>query len=184
MKFNPDIHHRNTIRLKGYDYSKEGDYYITICTKNREKIFGEIDNNSVRLNDAGLMIEKWYKNIENKFKNVKCDFHIIMPNHIHGIIQIVGADLCVCPDIQNEYNKIETQGEHIGSPLHRIIQWFKTLTTNEYIRNVKNNNWNSFNGRLWQRNYYERIIRNEIEYYKIRDYILNNPLNWKIDDYF
>ena len=72
----------------------------------------------------------------------------------------------------------------MGLPLHRVVQWFKTMTTNEYIRNVKQNNWPVFNGSLWQRNYYEHIIRNEEELNKIREYIRNNPLNWQIDDYF
>ncbi len=99
-----------------------------------------------------------------------------MPNHIHGIIQItqiVGADLRVCPN--------NNQGEHIGSPLHKMVQWFKTMTTNEYIRNVKNNNWPPFNSKLWQRNYYEHIIRNERELNKIREYIIHNPLKWELD---
>ena len=74
------------------------------------------------------------------------------------------------------------RGEHIGSPLHKIVQWFKTMTTNDYINHVKNNNWKPFNKKLWQRNYYEHIIRNEIELNKIRQYIINNPLNWEKDD--
>ncbi|WP_353685169.1 transposase [Thermodesulfovibrio sp. 3907-1M] len=81
----------------------------------------------------------------NKFPDIQCDQHIIMPNHIHFIIINVRVDLRVCP------NNI---GEHTGSPLQKIIQWFKTMTTNEYIRNVKNNGWKPFDGKLWQRNYY------------------------------
>lgn len=95
-----------------------------------------------------------------------------MPNHFHGIVlnvDVVGVD---------------NQGEHVGSLLHRVVQWFKTMTTNEYIRNVKQNNWPSFSGSLWQRNYYEHIIRNEDELNNIREYIQNNPLNWRSDDYF
>ncbi|MGB9853103.1 MAG: transposase, partial [Candidatus Kapaibacteriota bacterium] len=69
-----------------------------------------------------------------------------------------------------------------GSPLHKIVQWFKTMTTNEYIRNVKNNGWEPFDKKLWQRNYYEHIIRNEKELNKIREYIINNPLNWTSDE--
>ena len=87
---------------------------------------------------------------------------MVMPNHFHGIVQnvgSVGADLRVCPDTNNDHiNPIE--GEHAGSPLHRVVQWFKTITTNEYIRGVKTLGWQPFNGKLWQRNYYEHIIRN------------------------
>ena len=120
-------------------------------------------------------MKKWYFELPNKFPDIQCDQYIIMPNHIHFIIIIVGADLRVCPD---------DIGEHIGSPLHKIIQWFKTMTTNEYIRNVKNNRWEPFDGKLWQRNYYEHIIRNEQELNKIREYIINNPLKWELDKYY
>ena len=69
-------------------------------------------------------------------------------------------------------------GEHTGSPLHKIIQWFKTMATNEYIRNVKMNDWEPFNGKLFQRDYYEHIIRNEIAYNNIAAYVKDNPANW------
>lgn len=100
-----------------------------------------------------------------------------MPNHFHCIIHIenadvVGVDLCVNPK----------EGEHIGSPLHKIIQWFKTMTTNAYIKGVKANGWQSFDKRLWQRNYYEHIIWNDKSYITICEYIENNPLNWVLDE--
>jgi putative transposase len=175
MKYNPEIHHRRSIRLKGYDYSQPGAYYVTTNTHNRECLFGKIVNGAIVLNDAGKMVEKWWYELNNKFPDIEPDAHIIMPNHFHGIIIIVGAGLRVCPD--NNTN----MGEHTGSPLHKIVQWFKTMTTNDYIKNVKTNNWKPFNKKLWQRNYYEHIIRNENELNKIREYILNNPLNWKTD---
>ncbi len=235
-KYNRDIHHRRSIRLKGYDYSQPGLYFITICTQNREHLFGKITDGEIVLNDAGKMIEK-------------------MPNHFHGIIQIttndvviVGADLRVCPDKtgqphdigqshddgqpcdngqphrvaptggaseSGEYNILINKmrngqggntglGGHTGPPqpgpsqpgtpqpgphksnppLHEMVQWFKTMTTNEYIRNVKQNNWPRFNGKLWQRNYYEHIIRNEKSYYQISEYIRNNPIKWQDDRYY
>ncbi len=173
-----------------------GAYFVTICTRNRECLFANLVNGKMMLNDAGKMIEKWYFEIMKKFPDIKCDQYIIMPNHI----QFIGADLYVCPNEINEHimdehagspkrfmngniNK-QNMGEHIGSPLPKIIQWFKTMTTNEYIRNVKNNEWKTFNGKLWQRNYYEHIIRNEQELSKIRDYIINNPLKWESDKYY
>ena len=180
MKYNPEIHHRRSIRLKGYDYSQPGAYFVTICTHERECLFGEIVNNEMVLNNAGKMVEKWWYELNNKFPNIQLDAHIIMPDHFHGIIIITGADLCVCPNINDDDN-YNSRGEHRGSPLYKIVQWFKTMTTNDYIRNVKTNNWKPFNKKLWQRNYYEHIIRNEIELNKIRKYILNNPLNWEKD---
>jgi len=109
----------------------------------------------------------------------KLDIYQIMPDHVHGII-IVGADLCVCPKKQK--NIINGRTHRCAPTLGTIIQWFKTMSTNEYIENVKSNNWPKFQQRLWQRNFYEHIIRDEKDYYKIREYIINNPKNWGINE--
>jgi len=192
---------RRSIRLKGYDYSQKGAYFITICVQDKKCVFGEIKNSILLLNDAGNMIKKWYFALENKFSGINCGEFVIMPNHFHCIIinkstGTVGADPCVCPDDTGEHKIVSGEhkivsgehkivsGEHTGSPLHKIIQWFKTMTTNEYIRNVENNGWQRFAGKLWQRNYYEHIIRNEKSYYKIPDYIINNPVKWQEDKLF
>jgi len=172
MKYDPEIHHRRSIRLQGYDYSRAGTYYLTICTQNREYLLGEIVNGVLRLNDAGEMVSRWYGELENKFPDIQCDAFVCMPNHVHFIVVNVGADLCVRP---------EMVGEHTGSPLQRVVQWFKTMTTNEYIRGVKQNNWSPFPGKLWQRNYYEHIIRYENELNRIRQYIIDNPARWGTD---
>jgi REP element-mobilizing transposase RayT len=184
MKYNPEKNHRRSIRLKGYDYSQQGGYYMTIVTQNRECLFGYVADGKMVLNDAGTMIEKWYFELENKFTDIQCDKYIVMPNHFHAIIYNVGADLCVCPiNKSGEHHSGEHHsGEHIGSPLPKIIQWFKTMATNEYIRGVNQNGWQPFNGKLWQRNYWEHIIRDENELNHIREYIINNPLKWESDD--
>ena len=189
MKYNPEIHHRRSIRLKGYDYSLPGAYFITICTQNRVCLLGEIRNGQMSLRDAGYMITKWFHELENKFPDIKCDEFICMPNHVHFILINVGADLRVCPNKTGEHTSGEhtlgehTLGEHRGSPLHRVIQWFKTMTTNEYIRNVKYNNWQRFDKKFWQRNYYEHIIRNETDFNRIRKYIADNPSHWECDEH-
>jgi len=192
---------RKSIRLKGYDYSQEGFYFITICVNYKLCLFGEIENGDMILNSAGKMVDEWYYELENKFKNIKCHEKIIMPNHFHCIIQIVGADLCVCPNvniqddfkfkgvhqIDNGINPIIqgvhriNKGVHIGTPLPSVIQWFKTMTTNSYIKGVNHNGWERFNKKLWQRNYWEHIIRNEKEYQNIADYIIDNPNRWDSD---
>ena len=145
------------------------------------------------LNDAGEMVKKWYFELENKFPDIKCDRMIIMPNHFHAIINnvgistsmdsIVGADLCVCPNNRNPSISGEQRvsGEHIGSPLRRVVQWFKTMTTNEYIRGVKNKNWQRFDQKMWQRNYWEHIIQNNDELGRISQYIMDNPKKWNND---
>jgi REP element-mobilizing transposase RayT len=193
MKYDPAIavreapqQNRRSLRLKGYDYSRAEAYFVTICTQNQECLFGEILNKKMVLNDSGRVVEKWYRELENKFADVVCDQCAIMPNHIHFVIQTgVGADLCVCPDtnlcICPDTGEQRETGEHIGSPLQTVVQWFKTMTTNEYIRGVKQNGWSPFPGKLWQRDYYEHIVRNEDELNRIREYIVNNPTQWELD---
>ena len=229
-KYNPQIHHRRSIRLKGYDYSQAGLYFVTICVQKRKCLFGKIVGTDLRvcpemiLNDAGKMVEKWYYVLEQKFPDIKCHQMMIMPNHFHCIIEnvgAIGANLRVRPItndsdkhinnhpdihinnhpdiyINNDSNKYinnhpdkyinndsnKTEGEHIGSPLYRVVQWFKTMTTNEYIRGVKNLGWQPFDGKLWQRNYYEHIIRNEKSYHNITNYIINNPAKWAEDTFY
>jgi REP element-mobilizing transposase RayT len=216
QQYNPNIHHRKSIRLKGYDYAQAGLYFITICCNRRGNPtwlpFGYIKNGQMILNNAGRMVGKWYDELENKFPDIRCHEMVVMPNHFHCIIENIGAvradlrvcpdnnneraDLHVCPDYNNERadlrvcpdannaNTNPIKGEHVGSPLHRVVQWFKTMTTNEYIRGVKTLGWQPFNGKLWQRNYYEHIIRNEQSYQNISNYIINNPAKWQEDKFF
>jgi REP element-mobilizing transposase RayT len=194
MKYNPKIHNRKSIRLKGYDYSQEGFYFITICCQNREHFFGKITNNEMILNDAGKMIESQWLAITERFKNIKLEEYIIMPNHFHAILNIVGATFMVDPIKEKgqpqgiaptDSPTDSPTGSETDNPTNKtigdIIGAFKSITTNEYIKNVKFNNWKRFNGRLWQRNYWEHIIRNEKAYINISDYIKNNPYNWDKD---
>jgi REP element-mobilizing transposase RayT len=199
MKYNPDIHHRRSIRLKGYDYAQAGAYFVTICAQDRLCLFGDVADGKMRLNAAGRMVDQWFGELNNKFRELETDEYVVMPNHFHGIIVIVGADLRVCPDQMGQTGQTGQTGEHTGSPLHgqtgqtgqtgehtgsplpKIIQWFKTMTTNEYIRCVKTTGWPPFPGKLWQRNYYEHVIRNENELNRVREYIINNPMKWELD---
>jgi len=207
MKYQPDIHHRRSIRLKDYDYSQENAYFVTICAQNKQCLFGEIQDGKMHLNHAGTMTIKWYQELPNKFTRLQCNEFVCMPNHIHFIIKLidtnqqpVGVDLRVRPDEcdrpdnhvrpnenQGQTRSSEDQGQtHRSAPtgvtnLPAIVQWYKTMTTNEYIRGVKQNGWQPFNGKLWQRNYWERIIRNENEFNQIRDYIQTNPMRWEQD---
>jgi len=209
MPYNPAIHRRRSIRLKGYDYSQAGMYFVTICVQKHTCLFGEIVDGEMILNDAGTMVQKWCMELSNKFSDIMLDTYIIMPNHFHAIIvnnggvdaaaATVGADLCVCPDenvCPDAYACPDTHvrpnthvcpdendkgGEHVGSPLRAVVQWFKTMTTNEYIRGVKTLGWQPFDKKLWQRNYWEHIIRNDNSYQRIANYIINNPANWNND---
>ena len=197
--YNPEIHHRRSIRLKGYDYASEGLYFVTICTQNRECLFGEIKNDEMILNDAGRMVEKWYRKTQEKFPDIICHEMIIMPNHFHCIWENVGAHPCVRPNPC--VRPVETGDEHIregghagpplqlventtGSPLSAVVRWFKTMSTNEYIRGVKQLGWPPFDRKLWQRNYYEHIIRDDVSLLNIAYYIENNPAHWQEDDFY
>jgi len=185
MKYDPVKHHRRSIRLHGYDYATPGAYFVTLCVQNRECLLGEIRAaGEMRLNEAGRMIEKWWLELNHKFPNVDTDEYVVMPNHFHGVVVIVapddnagvdlgGADLRVGPGPGRD--------AHVGASLPTVIQWFKTMTTNEYIRGVKTLGWTPFSGKLWQRNYYEHIIRNDDDLRRVRQYLINNPARWALD---
>ncbi|GMT48212.1 MAG: hypothetical protein IEMM0007_1778 [bacterium] len=214
MIFNPDTHHRRSIRLKGYDYSQEGLYFITICTQNRSCLFGEIKEGEMVLNDAGIMIKTVWHKIPEYYHEFNIHEFIVMPNHVHGIIQTisnpVGAGPRACPicchpicacaiptrpinEFRQTNGKTTTNGRQTnGQPrgvaptmtLSDIVHRVKTLTTKRYTDGVKNNDWPRFNKKLWQRNYYEHIIRDEKSYYQISEYIQTNPLKWQDDEYY
>lgn len=152
---------RKIIRLKNYDYSQNGVYFVTICTHNRECLFGDIvgANLCVCPNNPHKIIKKYLSEMENKYKNIEIDKFIIMPNHIHFILII--------------NNKTS---EHSGSPLHEMIKWFKTQITNEYIHGVKKGLFPIFDKHIFQRGYYEHIIRNIKSYKQIWKYIDTNPI--------
>ena len=213
MKYNPNIHNRQSIRLKGYDYSQTGLYFFTICVQNRECLFGKIektsqhDDSKMKLNDAGIMVEKWYYELENKYPNIKCREHMVMPNHFHCIIEITnahdGTDAHVGTSLRGR-PKNDGRPENDGRPkndgrskspygpdnkkynasIFDIMGWFKTMTTNEYIRGVKNKKWQRFYKRLWQLRYWDHIIRNENNYFRISNYIINNPAKWEEDKFY
>ncbi len=179
-EYDPNINHRRSIRLPGYDYSQEGWYFVTICTQNRLCLFGEIIQDRMQLNEAGLMIEAWWRKLVGKFPNVQPDEYVVMPNHFHGIMN-VGAAPCGRPD--NEISKnVFGQSHGIAPTLGGVLNWFKTMTTNQYIRGVRQNGWLPFPGKLWQRNYYEHIVRNENELNHFRQYVADNPANWQTDE--
>jgi REP element-mobilizing transposase RayT len=188
-------HRRRSIRLQDYDYTGPGAYFVTICTQERACLFGEVVDAKMQSNDGGRMIEQWWFELNRKFPTVETDEFVVMPNHLHGIVIAVGADLRVGP--VSKQTRTARPGAHAGAPLQRpdsaptdvrtsvplprIIQWFKTMTTNQYMRGVKTASWPRFNGRLWQRNYYEHVIRNEDSLNRIRQYIVDNPAQWICD---
>jgi len=190
MRYNPDKHHRRSIRLKDYDYSQPGWYFITIVVQKREMLFGHIINHTMVLNDAGKMVQSIWYDIPEFYPGIQIDAFQIMPNHMHGVINIEGTDPRVClhnkqPNVPGQFQRRQSRGgqsQGIASTrlsLGDVVQRYKSLTTKRYIDGVKKQHWPSFNGKLWQRNYWERIIRNEAELNHIRKYIIENPLKWQ-----
>lgn len=154
------LNNRKNIRLQGYDYSKNGYYFVTICVKNKEQLLGKIVEGvacgapEIQLTKEGLVIKKHIEKCKG-ISNVEIDEYVIMPNHLHMII------------------KLESEAPHATpTTIPQIISSFKTIVTKEIGYS------------LWQRNYYEHIIRNEEEYLKIKEYIINNPYKWNEDIYY
>ncbi len=213
-KYNPNIHHRRSIRLKGYDYSQEGLYFVTICVQNRKYLFGHIVNKKMILNDAGQMVQSEWVKLPQRFQNIQLHEYIVMPNHFHAILEIVGATLVVASDMGQPQGIAPTISPSTDAPTDAptiprtdasgitptispptdvptdaptvgdMIGAFKSITTVEYIRGVKSKNWQPFDRRLWQRNYWEHIIRNEKSYKNISQYIINNPIKWDDDKFY
>jgi len=171
MTYCPDKHHRRSIRLSSYDYSQNGAYFVTVCTQNRECLFGEIENNEMRLNDAGrIVFEEWIKTGEIR-NEIELDRWVVMPNHFHGILII-----SVCRGTARRAPTAERFGQPVSGSIPTIIRSFKSAVTKRI---------NELAGtpgvQLWQRNYFEHIIRNEGELNRIRQYILDNPVRWDTD---
>ncbi len=168
------------MRLAGFDYAEHGAYFITICTQGRATLFGRSAGSTMRLNDAGRIVERWWAELPARFPHVDIDEFVVMPNHVHGLLFIVESD---APDsaIAERFGK----GGHTGpplqatdAPLSRVVQWFKTMTTNAYLAGVHDHGCPRVSGKLWQRGYYDHIVRQEEALNDIRQYIIDNPRKW------
>lgn len=164
------MYHRRSIRLPGFDYSQNGYYFVTICVQNREMMLGQIDHGNMIFSALGQQIHSDWLWLFNRYVYVKYDEYIIMPNHIHTIMII---DHC------RGGSRTAPTPQHTIKPIGRIIGAFKTIST-KHVHDEKLLQ----QPRLWQRNYYEHIIRNEREYFAIRKYIQDNPKNWEQDELY
>ena len=165
---------KKSIRLQNYDYAQNGRYFVTICTKNRQHLFGRIVDGEMRLNRAGEMVERLWSEIPQFYAGFVLHEFVVMPNHFHAIVEIAGTMPPYLSDV------------HVAKQLTipEIVHRFKTLTTRKYIEGVHNEEWEGFQGKLWQRSYHEHIIRDEKSYEMIVDYVQNNPLRWVEDCYY
>ncbi len=174
---------RRSIRLQGYDYSQAGAYFVTICTHNRECLFGEIINGDMRLNDVGRIVADSWQWLAEQYDHVLLDQYVIMPNHTHGIIIITDAGQCRRGGSRTARVRTTPKTGHRHptpssppKPIGRLIGAFKTVSTKRM------NALRATAGKkLWQRNYWDHIVRNEPELQRIREYIQNNPGQWERD---
>lgn len=199
------VHNRQSIRLPWYDYSQNGAYFVTICTQNKELLFGEIIQGTkygegtkcsvptVELTDFWKIAEQCWHEIPHHYPDVELDAFVVMPNLIHGIICMygyndknvsrsgVGAQNSV-PRVQNiEPLRENAYKKIISWSLGSIIRGYKIGVT-KWCRNVSGRAQNIVPLQIWQRNFYEYIIRNEEDLNRIREYIMNNPVNWMEDE--
>jgi REP element-mobilizing transposase RayT len=187
MPFDRHKHHRRSIRLPGYDYSSAGAYFVTLCTYGRDCLFGAVDGGTVRLNDYGLVArDEWLRTGEVRAE-IELDAFVVMPNHIHGIVLItddVGAKTVGAPAAgatgvgATGRSPLRPRGPAKRS-LASFICGYKPAVTRRInlLRNTPG-------ARVWQRNYYERIIRDDDEAWRARAYINENPARWAEDDYY
>lgn len=188
-------HHRRSIRLPGYDYTAAGAYFITICTQNRACLFGQVVDGEMRFSKIGKIAQAQWEQIPARFEKVEIGPNVVMPNHMHGIL-VVRAGLAPAPGL------VPAPGVNMGQPqgpgqpqgsgqpqglprpktVGDIVGAYKSLVVNECLKVYKSQN--RFLGKVWQRNYYEHIIRDEQSYENIAAYILNNSRQWEEDQLF
>jgi len=163
---------RRPLRLQQYDYSQAGAYFLTICVHNRKHLFGNIENGQIHLNDAGCVVKRCWIEIPRHFSFIELDKFVVMPNHMHGII--------IIPDIRKgtacRAPTLEKFGNPVPGSLPTIIRSFKSAVTRtiNIIRDTPGIP-------LWQRNYYEHVMRDEDALNRTREYIMHNPLRWDLD---
>lgn len=192
-RFNPQKHHRHSIRLKEFDYSQAGAYYVTIVAWQRQCLFGEIMKGEMKLNPYGKIVQKWWNEIPKRFHIVGTSAFIVMPNHVHGIIIIHDNRRGTVPVPKNEANFNNIQSSHENDEtgksggetpplrvptLGQIVAYFKYQSSKEMNALDSTGTITKF----WQRNYYEHIIRDEQDMQNKTDYIESNPMMWDEDD--
>ena len=157
---------RKAMRAQGFDYREPGPYYVTICTEYRVHRFGVVIDGVMRLNEPGEMVHATWNAIAHAFPGVTLDAFVVMPNHVHGLLTLLvpdGPTLDGCASLSD------------------VVGWFKTETTNRYIRGVKRLGWEPFEGKLWQRGFHDEIVRTERGVERVRRYIAANPADWPED---
>lgn len=162
----PELPRRKNPRLFGFDYSEPGMYFVTPCVHQHQNRFGNVIDGAMHPNPAGRMVMDTWHQIPRIFPQVVLDAWVLMPNHFHGILML--------------------DPEPVGrkSTLGEVMKWFKSVTTKRYGNGVRNDGWPPFDGHLWQRNYYDHVVRNDADLDRVRTYIEHNPAAWNSDALF
>ncbi len=184
MSYDPARHHRRSIRIPWYDYRNHGGYFITICVRNRECIFGTVAGDTVRLTQRGHIVNECWHDIPNHHANASLDEFIIMPNHVHGVLFLIGNRATQTSPLHNATAAVgATPASPSGRPrgatsgsLGAVLGSFKSAVSRR-INQLRPGSAT----KLWQPNYYEHVIRNESSLQDIREYIFTNPLRWPHD---
>jgi REP element-mobilizing transposase RayT len=151
----------NSHRYPGYDYSQPGMVFVTLCTEEKQRLFGDVHEGQMRLSAAGLAVNRRWHSIPARFPTIAVDAHIVMPDHLHGIL---------CMGMQSADPEVS---------LGDVISWLKTAVLRDYASGVRTEGWPPYGRVLWQRDYYDRIIRNEGELETRRNYMASNPSRWQ-----
>lgn len=182
-------HHRRSIRLQQYDYTQSAFYFITICTHNRFCLFGAIENDAMRLSKQGAIAVDCWSAIPDHFSCIELDEFIVMPNHVHGILRVADNDgggtarrgtACRAPTTAATATPIEQFGVPVSGSIPTVIRSFKSAVT----KGINDRFQSSARCVVWQRNYWEHLIRDEGELQRIREYICNNPVHWATDQLY
>jgi putative transposase len=178
---------RKNPRLRGYEYSLAGGYFVTICASRRGDVFGVVDEGEVVLNDIGKMVQQCWHEIPERFPSVELDTFILMPDHFHAVTFLLGtnvrAGLDPARNRGTDQPSTQRATSRVAPTLGRIIGSFKSISTNRYFSGVNNQGWPLIGKKLWQRGYYDRIIRDEDELNHIRHYITYNAIKQAVPDF-
>ncbi len=181
MAFDPEKHHRRSVRLPDYDYAQPGAYFVTVCTHERECLFGEIAEEAMRLNDLGRVVSEVWHAVPAHFSDARTDAFVVMPNHIHGVIVIVGyatADSGVGATHVSPLPVPQRPAGPKPGSLGAIVGSFKSAVTRRI-----NAHRGTPGAKVWQRNYHEHVIRGRRDLDRVRRYIAENPQRWFWDRY-
>ena len=183
-RYNPEIHHRRSIRLKDYDYSQEGAYFVTICTAEGKEIFGEVKNSQMYMTPQGEIASTIWFTLPQRFPGIELDSFVVMPNHVHGILVRTER---FPPSTREATTQNKTVNRQSNMKLYRTSP-YRSQMLNEIVRTFKGATSyyvrcsdESMKGFGWHREFFERIIRNTRELDALREYIQNNPAKWELD---